>query len=51
MARGRSSGWEELAREDRSRFFGYLKAAIRREILDDLRRRGRDLSVTVEDEE
>lgn len=51
MARGRSSAWEELAREDRSRFFGYLKTAIRSAILDDLRRRGRDLSVTVEDEE
>ena len=43
--------WEALARGDRGEFFGYLKTAIRSEILDDFRRRGRDRSITVDDEE
>ena len=43
--------WEELARVSRGEFFGYLQTALHSEILDDFRRRGRDLSVTVDDEE
>lgn len=47
----REDGWAKVAEMPRDKFFAYLKATMRSELLDGLRARKRDKTVTVDDEE